>query len=265
MRLLMAAIIVTLLYRPALAGLTERDLAGISLAPPPEARISPLLKLYDIQNRDLTLGEVLAGRPGLLIPVDYTCHSTCGPALSIVTGVLAQTGLQPGRDYHLIIVGIDPKDGPSEARGLVEAQINDETLLGATFVLTGDATTVQTLTADLGYHAIYDAEHDQFAHPSGMVTLLQDGRISHVLSALTLNAQDLRLALIEGGEGRIGGLADRIMLLCYGFDAVHGVYAPAIRRVLQIAGAGTLVGLVLVLILFSRRTRDISLSPRGEP
>ena len=265
MRLLMAAVIATLLCRPALAGLTERDLAGISLAPSPEARISPLLKFRDIQNRDLTLGEVLAGRPGLLIPVDYTCRSTCGPALSIVAGMLAQTGLQAGRDYRLIIIGIDPKDSPSEARDLVGAQVNDKTLLGTTFALTGDATTIQILMTDLGYRAVYDAEHDQFAHPSGIVTLLQDGRISRVLSALALNAQDLRLALVEGGEGRVGGLADRIMLLCYSFDAVHGIYAPAIRHILQIAGAGTLVGLILVLILFSRRTRDFSLSPRGEP
>ena len=57
--------------------------------------------------------------------------------------------------------------------------------------------------------------------------LTADGRVARALSSLALNPRDLRLALVEAGEGRIGGLADRITLLCSGFDPVHGVYTPA--------------------------------------
>ncbi len=249
------------LCRPALAGLTERDLSEASLAPRPEARVPVSLKFRDLSNSTVTLGQVLAGRPALLIPVDYTCRSTCGPALSIIEGALAQTALQAGRDYHPIVVGIDPKDSPDDARSFVHARIGDEALLASTSVLMGDAPAIRALTAALGYRALYDAENDQFAHPSGVATLLPDGRVSRVLSALALNPQDLRLALVESGEGRVGGIADRITLLCYGFDAVHGIYTPAIRRILQIAGACTLAGFLLAFAILRRRSCRVGLSP----
>src|SRR5690242_16070364 len=116
MRHLLAILIALVLIRPALAGLTERDLAEAALAPGVEARVPTSLTFRDLENRAITLGESLGGRPGLLVPVDYTCRSTCGPALSLIAAALTQTGLEPGRDYRLIAVGIDPKDSPDDAR-----------------------------------------------------------------------------------------------------------------------------------------------------
>ena len=58
--------------------------------------------------------------------------------------------------------------------------------------------------------------------------LTADGRVSRALSSLALQPADLRLALLEAGEGKIGGLAGRLALLCYGFDAVHGIYTAQI-------------------------------------
>lgn len=255
MKPLLAAIIFLALAGPAVAGLTERELAGVSFTPPPGARVPASLIFQDLENTRVTLGEALDGRPGLLIPVDYTCRSVCGPALSIATAALSETGLKAGRDYRLIVVGIDPKDNLEDARGLIEARVGDPALVASASILTGDAKNLQALTTALGYNAIFDPETDQFAHSSGAVTLARDGSVGRVLSVLALNPKDLRLALIEAGEGRIGGLGDRLALLCYGFDPVHGVYTPAIRRILQVAGAGTVGTLALALITLHRRSR----------
>jgi protein SCO1/2 len=260
MRILFAALIALALIRPALAGLAERDLAVVTLAPGPEARVPNSLVFRDLRNRMLTLGEALTGRPGVLVPVDYTCRSICGPALSVVAAALSQTDLQAGRDYRLIVVGIDPKDDLDAARSLVQTRIGDDEILSSAAVLTGEAPTIQALLTALGYRTAYDADNDQFAHPSGVVTLTPDGRVSRVLSALALDPQDLRLAIIDGGEGRVGGLTDRLMLLCYGFDAIHGIYTPAINRILQISGVTTLALLALGLAALHRRSRRDGLS-----
>ncbi len=65
------------------------------------------LVFKDLDGHDVTLGDAIAGRPTLLLPADFTCKQICGPALSIAAGALGQTGLQPGRDYSLVVVGID--------------------------------------------------------------------------------------------------------------------------------------------------------------
>jgi protein SCO1/2 len=84
--------------------------------------------------------------------------------------------------------------------------------------------------------------------------LTSDGHVSRMLSSLALQPNDLRLALIEAGGGRIGGLTGRIALLCYGFDAVHGIYTWQIVTLLRIAGGLTVAVLATALGLMLWRT-----------
>jgi protein SCO1/2 len=126
--------------------------------------------------------------------------------------------------------------------------------MAAAAVLRADPASLDVLTAALGYHAVYDSEHDQFAHPSAALALAPDGRIVRVLSSLALDPQDLRLALTEAGEGRIGGVGDRLILMCYGFDPVHGIYTPLVHRILAAGGVLTLGLLGLALFVLHRRS-----------
>jgi protein SCO1/2 len=255
MRALIAFLVGIMLAGPAWAGVTERDLAGVGIAPPKDARVPTTLAFRDLQGRTMTVETALDGHPGLLIPVDYTCRTVCGPTLAIAAEALDGTGLRPGSDYRLIVVGIDPRDGREEAYGLTGTRIGDRALAASASVLSGDAATVQALLTALGYRTAYDPENDQFAHPSAVVALMPDARVARVLSSLALDPRDLRLALVEAGEGKTGGIGDQLILLCYGFDPVHGIYTPAIRRILQTAGVGTIGTLALVLLVFHRRSR----------
>jgi protein SCO1/2 len=78
----------------------------------------------------------------------------------------------------------------------------------------------------------YDSQNDQVAHPAVAFVLAGDGRLARVLSGLALDPADLRLALVEAGEGRIGNLADTARLPCYGFDPAAGIYSLSIHRLL---------------------------------
>ena len=60
---------------------------------------------------------------------------------------------------------------------------------------------IQSLLATIGYRFQRDAANDAIAHPAAYVTLTADGRVSRVLSSLALQSTDLRLALIEAGDG----------------------------------------------------------------
>jgi protein SCO1/2 len=77
--------------------------------------------------------------------------------------------------------------------------------------------------------------------------LTADGRVSRALSSIALNPDDLRLALLEAGQGRLGGIASRLALLCYGFDAVHGLYTSRILALLRI-GSGLSVAVLAAAI-----------------
>lgn len=237
----LALILALLVSGSAQAALTRSQLDGVALAPSADARVPLDDTFRDLDGHTVTLGKALGGRPAILLPVDYTCRTTCGPALSILSGALGATSLVPGRDYRLVLVGLDPRDGAAEARAFSDPQIEGTPLAASTAVLIGDAAAVARLTHAIGYSYVFDAANDAFAHPTGLVALTADGRVARALSSLALNPTDLKLALVEAGEGRIGSVLTQLSLLCYGFDAAHGIYTASIARILQLAGGATLV------------------------
>lgn len=238
---LIALIAAMLISGSAQAALTRSQLDEIALAPAADARVPLDDTFHDLEGHAVTLGDALGRRPTILLPVDYTCRVTCGPALSILSGALAGTGLTPGRDFRLVLVGIDPRDGAAEAGAFSDPQIEGTPLAAATAILTGDDEAVARLTRAIGYTYVFDTENDAFAHPTGFVALTADGHVARALSSLALNPTDLKLALVEAGQGRIGSVLTRLSLLCYGFDAAHGIYTASIARVLRVAGAATLL------------------------
>ncbi|CAA2157755.1 hypothetical protein MBRA_03122 [Methylobacterium brachiatum] len=238
---------------PARARLVQADLARVAVAPPPSARVPLELAVTDARTgRATTLGQALGGRAALLLPVDYTCGNVCDPMVSMAADALAATGLA-AEDYAFVLVGIDPRDDAAAARRMLADTLGDRAA-GIRPLLVSD-TALAALTGALGYSAVYDAGTDSFAHPAAAMLLAGDGRVARVLSPLALTGRDLRLALTEAGEGRVGSLADRLTLLCYGYDAARGLYTPLVQRILTVAGIATILGIGLLIVGLTRRTR----------
>lgn len=238
---------------PARARLVQADLARVAVAPPPDARVPLELAVTDARTgRATTLGQALGGRAALLLPVDYTCGNVCDPMVSMAADALAATGLA-AEDYAFVLVGIDPRDDAAAARRMLAETLGDRAA-GIRPLLVSDAA-LAALTGALGYKAVYDAGTDSFAHPAAAMLLAGDGRVARVLSPLALTGRDLRLALTEAGEGRVGSLADRLTLLCYGYDAARGLYTPLVQRILTVTGIATILGIGLLIVGLTRRTR----------
>jgi len=240
---------------PATARLVQAELARVALAPPPGARVPLDLAVTDARTgQATTLGQALGGRAALLLPVDYTCGNVCDPMVSMSAEALAATGL-PAEDYALVLVGIDPRDDPAAARRMLAETLGGRDASLRPRALVASDTALARLGGALGYTAVYDAGTDSFAHPAAAVLLAADGRVAQVLSPLALTGRDLRLALTEAGEGRVGSLADRLTLLCYGYDAARGVYTPLIQRILTVAGIVTILAIALLIAGLTRLAR----------
>jgi protein SCO1/2 len=257
MRLALALFLLLMLPDLASAGLTQQQLGEVALAPPTNARVPLDLTFSDLSGQAVSLRQAIADRPTMLLLADFTCSQICSPALSILTGALKQTGLSAGRDYSLVVVGIDARDSIDDARRFTAGQAEDAGIS----VLLGNAPSISGLTQAIGYRFQTNAGNGAVAHPAGLVTLTADGRVSRVLSSLALNPVDLRLALVEAGEGRIGGWSNRLKLMCYGFDAVHGLYTDRVLSLLRIGSSVTVAVLATALgflFWFGSRRRSAS-------
>ncbi len=230
------------LSTPALANFTSAQLAGISASPPPQAALPLALSFEDDKGRSRTIGNTIGGVPAVVIFADFTCRTLCGPIVEFTAAGLAKTGLRPGLDYRLVVIGINPRDGIDTAQAMRAQHIGPNDPVGrATVFLGGGDADIRAATQAVGLHYAYDAEHDQYAHPAAAYVVDSTGRVRRVMSPIGLDGGDLRLAIIDAGHGAVGGLADQLHLLCYGFDPAKGIYTERITTMLGYAAGATLV------------------------
>ena len=252
-----ALVAMSVLSAPADARITPAEYRDVGVSVPAQARLPLGQSVINSDGRSQSLKDIIA-HPTVLVFADYTCRTLCGPILAFVASALEQSGLRPGGQFQLLVVGLDPKDSRQDASSMRERYLTVGSPLdrATTFVRTDDAT-VKTLTSALGYRYKYDAEDDAYLHPAAVYVLASDGRVSRVLTGVGISADDLRLALVEASAGRIGTFGDRVRLLCTGFDPAHGTYNLMIGRLLALAGAMTILvlagGIVLLLLADGRR------------
>jgi protein SCO1/2 len=255
--MLLPALASFLVGTPAAAGFTETQLESVSASPPPNAALPLDLAFRDEAGNRVTLASAIGGVPAVVIFADYTCHTLCGPILEFAAAGLAKTGLRPGSDYRLVVIGLDPKDGLDTARAMRATHIDAASKIGkAAIFLSGRDPEIHAATQAVGLHYAYDAEHDQFAHPAAVYVVDAGGSVKRVLSGLGLDGGDMRLAIVDAGNGAVGSFVDRIHLLCYGYDPVRGIYTERITTMLTIAAAATVLvmaGGILAMIARERR------------
>jgi protein SCO1/2 len=259
-RLLAIAILAGLLGTGSVANatLSASDLARVDAAPEFDASLPLALPLQDEQGEARPLQQWLGNAPSVWILADFTCETLCGPIVSIVSDALTHSGLRPGADFRLVVIGFDAKDSAADALAMKRAQIGESNSLSShAYFLRGSTAVMAELAQAFGFRAIYDREHDQFAHPAAAFIVTATGHVARALSSLGLDPGDLRLALVDAGRGAVGSWTDHVRLMCYGFDPAKGVYTAAIGRILASAGALTIIGLVLLILLLFRRQHAV--------
>ncbi|MGB7256947.1 MAG: SCO family protein [Pseudolabrys sp.] len=254
-RCVLAAVLIMWAH-PTLARITPAEYRDIGVSVPQGAALPLGATVTDEKGHRLSLRDIVT-KPAVLVFADYTCRTLCGPIVAFVSSALQQSGLDPGRQFELVAIGLDPKDGADAAEKMRHDHLADSPGLdAATHFVTADEATIKTLTAALGYRYRYDADDDQYVHPAAAYVLRADGVVARVLTGIGLSGGDMRLALVEAGEGKIGTLRDKIRLLCSGFDPAHGTYNVMVSRMLTVTGLVTMLTLgggIGILMLMGRR------------
>jgi protein SCO1/2 len=209
-------------------------------------------------GRAVRLGDFFGSRPVLLAFVYYDCPMLCTQVLSAMTSTLGVLSLDPGRDFELVLVSFDPREKPPQAAAKKAEYLarykRPGTEAGWHF-LTGEEPAIKRVTAAAGFRYAWDADTQQFAHPTGIIVLTPDGRLARYLFGIEYGPRDLRLALLEATEGKVGSVVDSLLLYCYHYDPMTGRYGLVIMRVMRIAGAATVLLLGTFVVVMVRRER----------
>ncbi len=209
-------------------------------------------------GQHVTLGDYFGKKPVVLVLAYYTCPMLCPEVLKGMVDAIQAIPFQAGRDFQVVVVSFDPKDTPAvalEQKKLYETQYGRAGSDSAFHFLTGQPDAIKTVTSAVGFHYSYIPATGQYAHPTMITVLTPSGRISRYLMGIDYPPRDLRMALDEASNGKIGNVVNAVLLYCCQYDPSTGSYNVAIMNVIRLVGGVVLLLLGGFVTLALRRER----------
>jgi protein SCO1/2 len=195
-------------------------------------------------------------KPLLLVLAYYECPNLCTLVLNALLQSAQDLKFDAGREYQILIVSIDPHESPALAAAKKQIYVQRYGRPGTEngwHFLTGDEASIRQLAQSIGYRFVYDPQTRQFAHPSVLTVLTPMGKISRYFAGIEYPAKEVRFALIEASNSRIGSLTDQLFLLCFHYNPATGKYGLVVTRVIQFGGISTVLALGSLITLMIRR------------
>jgi len=264
---------VLVLLLPAAAGAADPQdaiLQKVGVDEKPGAAIPRDLPFTDASGKAVRLADYLGDGPLLLTLNYYTCPMLCPLTFrSLAATMTRMKGFSLARDYRVVTVSIDPDEIPEIAR----AKANETHALMPGVrdgdarwpFLYGSAESIRRLAESVGYR--YVKVGREFAHPAVTIVLSPGGTVSRYLHGVEIDPRDLKLALIEASEGKIGASSagNALLMYCFKYDPVGKKYILYARNVMKVAGAVTLILLAgLFAVLWWRYGRSAGQRGKGE-
>jgi protein SCO1/2 len=215
----------------------------------------------DESGRTVKLGDYFGKRPVILTLAYYECPMLCTLTLNGLVGSLSVLSLEPGRDFEIVTISFEPKETPELAAQKKKAYIaryRRPEAAAAWHFLTGSPESIKAVTSAAGFKYVWDESTHQYAHASGIMVTTPDGRLSRYLYGIEYAPKDLRFALVESSEGRIGNPVDQLLLYCYHYDPSTGKYGLMVMNVLKMAASVTVMALAGLVFILHRRERALA-------
>jgi len=98
----------------------------------------------------------------------------------------------------------------------------------------------------------------QYAHGAAIYVATPKGVIARYFLGIDFAPRDLRLALVEASNNRLGSVTDTVLLLCYRYDPSVGKYGVAILNAVRVGFVATVTGLLAFLFVSLRNERRVN-------
>lgn len=237
-------------------------LKKVSIAQKLNAQVPLDLQFRDETGKTVTLGDYFGKRPAILSMVYYKCKMLCPEEINGLVGALEMVKFNPGKDFNVIFVSIDPTETPknaAEAKALYAKRYGRPGTANGWHYLTGQQPAINALAAATGFGYTRvpgpDGKMNQFAHATAIELLTPTGKINQYYLNVEYSPKDIQLGLVDASDGTIGSPVDEILTYCYRYNPLLNRHDLLIARIVQ---AGCLLTLLLLgTYMFVNFRRDI--------
>lgn len=264
----LAALAVAILATPVAAQLLADELPaeldGVGIVQRLDEQVPLGLEFVDHNGKAVVLSDLIGGeRPVILTLNYYRCPQLCSLTLNGLVDGLRDVDLDLGTEYNIVTVSINPDEGPAIAaqnRAGYLAALDEEVPESAWPFLTGNQENIEALAKAIGFGYRFDERSGEFAHTASITFVTPEGRISKYMNDVRFLPRDLRLAIVDASQGKVGSLIDTLLLFnCFQWDPEAGSFVPSAWKIMRL-GAGIsailLFGGIFVLFRLERSRRS---------
>ncbi|MBV9766990.1 MAG: SCO family protein [Acidobacteriaceae bacterium] len=240
---------------------------GVNLEQKLNAPVPLDLIFHDETGQTVPLRQYFGDKPVVLELVYFKCPSLCPMSMHETVTSLRRVPLQPGRDYNVVVVSFDPSDTPAmatEKKAEYKKEFGRPGFDSGWHFLTGTQDSVSRLASAVGFGYRWDQGTQQFIHAGGIMVATPEGKMSRYFYGIDYAPADLRMALVEASQNKIGSPVDYVLLFCFHYDPSQGKYTLVIVNVLKIAAGLTLVILGALIYFLMRNDKKRRARPVWE-
>ncbi|MAV55874.1 MAG: SCO family protein, partial [Phycisphaerae bacterium] len=213
------------------------------------------LTFIDENGESVTLGDVVNGElPVLIAPVYYRCPQLCTLVLNGMVDGLDEVQFQPGKDYRLLSFtfaeGEDYELSAAKRSAYLTRFPSADVDGGWTFLAgaEGDDTNAKTLCSAIGFGYTYHEPSGEYIHPACVAFISPDGFITRYMNDVAFPPKDLRLAIVEAGNGKVGSPLDKFLLFtCFAYNADSAGYSVSVMKLMRSGGILTVACVAIAL------------------
>ncbi len=198
------------------------------------------------------------GKPVLLNPLYYDCPMLCGLVIDGVLDVANNLAWAPGNEYTIISFSIDPSEDhtlAAEYKSRYLDQLNKSDAQDGWYFLTGNKKNIQQLVNAVGFEINEIEETGEFAHAAAIMLISPNGVITRYLYGIQYDEFNVRSALYEAADGKIGNTLTKVLMYCYQYDPDSNSYVPFALNIMKLGGLATLLFLGIFIGLLWLRER----------
>ena len=216
------------------------------------------LKFFNEKNDTVTLGSMI-NKPTILSFVYFDCPGLCSPLLDGIADVVSRMDMSIGKDFDIITISFNTKDTPEKARQkkLNFVQKMQEKDRASWFYLTGELENIQKITDAVGFR--YKPTGLDFAHPSTIILISPQGKITRYLYGITFLPFDVKMAVVEAQKGLARPTSNKLLDYCFAYDTQSRSYTLQFTRLIGtfILIIGLFFGAWLLISAKRKSTKEI--------
>lgn len=216
------------------------------------------IRLID-ESGDTVYLEHLIDKPTIITLVYYRCPGICSPLMEGVAVAIDRTDLILGEEYQVLTISFDAREttelAVNKKRNHLTLMRNREAQEHWKF-FTSDSASIARLTDGVGFR--YKRAGNDFIHSATLVVVSPEGKISRYLNGTYFLPFEVKMAVLEASEGRVGPTINKILQFCYAYDPAGQTYVLNITKVagIIIVFFSLLLLIVLTVKPITRRIRD---------